>query len=78
MSQNSTLIYGIPNIARYCNLTPRQLRHVMETQNFPIFYLNTVPCSTSDRIQQWIAERAEQASRFAVEQPVDQAQGVEA
>ena len=55
---SSDLILGRSSIARYLGATPRQVRHLQETQSLPIFALGGSSASTRSAIDAWIRERA--------------------
>jgi len=61
MNDTSDLIFGKSNVARYANMTPRQVRHLAETANFPTFIVGGNTASTRTLIDAWVEEHAKAA-----------------
>lgn len=52
--QTSDFLYGVPAIAVYLNLKERQVYHLADKNNLPVFKLGGKTCARKSSLQKWL------------------------
>ena len=58
MTDETDLLWGLKEIARYLNKTPRQAQHMHEKKLIPTFKMGAVVCATKSALAERFAEAA--------------------
>ncbi|SEQ96686.1 hypothetical protein SAMN05216548_109151 [Faunimonas pinastri] len=61
-NEGANLLYGVPAIAAFLNITPRQAHHQIEKGGLPTFRIGGVICARKSSLNDWL-EAMETAAR---------------
>lgn len=60
-ADTSDFLYGVPAIAAYLNLKPRQVYHLADGQGLPTFKLGGKTCARRSSLKTWLDEQEAKA-----------------
>jgi hypothetical protein len=63
MHPEQDLLYGVPAIATFLGIRPRQAKHRVATGEIPSFRIGESICARRSTLTAWLAEREAEAQR---------------
>ena len=58
-SESSTILYGVPAIAKWLGLTQKQTRHRVQRGQIPSFRIGSTICCTTTILTMWLGEQTQ-------------------